>query len=203
MSGHTGFVMTIMMLNDKSTTLISGARDGNIKLWNTSDGSCLKTISAHEGTVRCLTQFHIRGELMFASGGVDMKVKIWKMDGSSYKVLTGHADHVYSLVYLHDGRLASGSRDHSAKIWDLDNFSCLRTLSGHGSDIFCMVQLEDGQLLTGSGDKSIKFWNANKPDVPLVKTLDNAHTADVYSLVQLKDGRLASASVDKSIVIWA
>jgi len=66
-----------------------------------------------------------------------------------------------------------------------------------------MCQLQDGQLLTGSGDKSIKFWNANKPDVPLVRTSSDAHTSDVYSLIELHDGRLVSASVDKTILIWA
>ena len=63
--------------------------------------------------------------------------------------LTGHGDHVYSLVMLHDGRLASGSRDHTIRIWDMQSFTCLKTLSGHTLDIFCMTQLVDGQLLSG------------------------------------------------------
>ena len=61
--------------------------------------------------------------------------------------LTGHSDHVYSLAVLDGGRLVSGSRDHTARVWDLGTLRCLKTLSGHSSDIFCVTLSHDRQML--------------------------------------------------------
>ena len=74
------------------------------------------------------------------------------VEGVLQHTLSGHADHVYSLCMLDSRRLLSGSRDHSAKVWDLATFTCLKTLSGHSSDIFCSTLGPDGQMLyTGFG----------------------------------------------------
>jgi len=49
---------------------------------NKNAGVCVRTIEpAHDGTVRCLAQFYLSGELVIASGGVDSKVKIWRGEG--------------------------------------------------------------------------------------------------------------------------
>ena len=46
-------------------------------------------------------------------------------------IITSQATH--PLAVLHDGRLASGSRDKTIRVWDLSSGVCDRVLEGHTS----------------------------------------------------------------------
>ena len=72
----------------------------------------------------------------------------------------GHAASVWSVAFSPDGqRLATGSFDNSAKIWDLDSGKALTTLEGHTSYVGSVDFSPDGKrLATGSTDKSAKIW---------------------------------------------
>jgi WD40 repeat protein len=110
-------------------------------------GACLQTLQGHDGTVRCLADWAHNGLI---SGGVDKIIRLWSAgtgtlcavvhelsdvcmcaDGVAQHKLSGHGDHVYSLLVLANDRLASGSRDNTAKIWlgpcgDIVLMFCLR-----------------------------------------------------------------------------
>ena len=78
-AGHEGPVCSLVEVprGDK-TELISGSWDGTCKIWNTEDGSVIRTISAgvHAVTVCALPT----GEI--ATGSQEATVKIWAIDGS-------------------------------------------------------------------------------------------------------------------------
>jgi WD40 repeat protein len=59
------------------------------------------------------------------------------------------------------GRLASGSEDHTIKIWNINNLTCERTLFGHTGYVDSLVHLSDDRLVSGSSDHTIKIWNVN------------------------------------------
>ena len=63
--------------------------------------------------------------------------------------LLGHGDTVISLAVLRNGRLSSGSRDRTIRIWDLTSLSCLQTLSGHTEGVNCIIEWTDGLILSG------------------------------------------------------
>ena len=52
--------------------------------------------------------------------------------------LRGHRNHVYSLAALADGRVVSGSYDHTLRVWDVTEPSgrCDLTLSGHSDCVY-------------------------------------------------------------------
>jgi hypothetical protein len=74
--------------------------------------------------------------------------------------LTGHDYGVYSVSWSSDGTcLASGSRDHTIKIWDVKTERCLVTLNGHTNDVNSVTWSLDGtRLASGSDDNTIKIW---------------------------------------------
>ncbi|PHH49659.1 Vegetative incompatibility protein HET-E-1 [Ceratocystis fimbriata CBS 114723] len=118
------------------------------------------------------------------------------------QTLKGHGGGVTSVVFSKDGqRLASGSSDHTVKIWDATSGTCLQTLKGHGDTVTSVVFSNDGQrLASGSDDRTVKIWDATSGTC--LQTLEG-HDDWVTSVVFSKDGqRLASGSFDETVKIW-
>lgn len=78
------------------------------------------------------------------------------------------------------GRLATGSQDHTLRIWDVDTGECMKLLHGHTDTIRSLQVLRDGFLASGSKDKSIRLWHVNSGT--LVYSIEEAH-AKVRSFV--------------------
>ncbi len=56
--------------------------------------------------------------------------------------------------------VATGSRDKSAKLWELSTGREVRSFAGHQASVTCVDFSADGsQLLTGSNDRSVKIWD--------------------------------------------
>ncbi len=104
----------------------------------------------------------------------------WKADSSEATIhdawtgkelirLRGHRGNLTSLVYSPDGkRLATGSQDRTARLWEVVTGKELVVLKGHRSTVTCLDFHPDGRrLATGSGDPNndqdsgeIKVWDS-------------------------------------------
>jgi WD40 repeat protein len=115
------------------------------------------------------------------------------------RTLTGHSSSVNALAVLHDGRLASGSRDGTIKLWDTATGSCAITLKGDSSSVNALAVLHDGRLASGSRDGTIKLWDTATGSCAATLKGDSS---SVNALALLHDGRLASGSSDGIINIW-
>ena len=74
----------------------------------------------------------------------------------------GHRAEVISVSWSPDGtRLATGSGDGTAKVWDAAGGRELLTLKGHAGPVFSVSWSPDGtRLATGSEDGTAKVWDA-------------------------------------------
>src|SRR3954468_22439945 len=72
----------------------------------------------------------------------------------------GHELAVISIAISPDSNfVATGSRDKSAKLWDLSTGREVRSFLGHEYSVTAMDFSKDGQtLMTGSSDGTVRFW---------------------------------------------
>ncbi len=72
------------------------------------------------------------------------------------KTLQGHTDFVFCLVKLNERQIASGSRDHSIRIWDSVDGNCLKILEGHDDSVNCLM-IHQRQIAVGGLVESIRI----------------------------------------------
>ena len=73
----------------------------------------------------------------------------------------GHELAVLSVAISSDSNyVATGSKDKSAKLWDVRSGREVRSFLGHESSVSCLEFSPDGQFLfTGSFDQTVRCWN--------------------------------------------
>src|SRR5690606_33028421 len=79
------------------------------------------------------------------------------------RVLEGHTHRVRSVAWSPDGtQLASGSTDHTARVWDATSGQALRALEGHTGSVFSVAWSPDGtRLASGSYDGTVRVWGVS------------------------------------------
>src|SRR5437899_2278086 len=75
--------------------------------------------------------------------------------------LKGHTAQVTSVAYSPDGKtLASGSLDHTLRLWELASGKNTATLRGHEAGLGCIAYSPDGKTLaSGCTYETIKLWD--------------------------------------------
>ncbi|HEY9739286.1 MAG TPA: AAA-like domain-containing protein, partial [Coleofasciculaceae cyanobacterium] len=115
--------------------------------------------------------------------------------------LEGHSNGVIAVCFSPDGKtIASGSSDHSIKLWSLDGKE-LQTFQGHEGVVNSLCFSPDGKTIaSGSNDRIIKLWSLDGREL---RTLQGHHDT-VYSISFSPNGQtIASGSDDKTIRLWS
>ena len=75
----------------------------------------------------------------------------------------GHELAVISVATSPDSNyVVTGSRDKSAKLWELSSGREVRSFLGHDYSVTTLNFTKDGKtLITGSNDKTVRLWDVN------------------------------------------
>ncbi|CAG8694343.1 5306_t:CDS:2, partial [Dentiscutata erythropus] len=151
------------------------------------------------------------------------QINLYNIKSFDFNIIYGHTDIAICLDKSYDGTvLISGSKDHTARIWNIDvdneNFdnrvNCLGICIGHTAAIGT-VALSKKSLkfcLTGSQDRTIKYWDLSHLDRsksdenfrPKASYTNKAHDKDINSIaVAPNDKIFATGSQDKTVKIWS
>jgi WD40 repeat protein len=114
---------------------------------------------------------------------------------------TGHAMRVDGLAFSPDARLlATGSKDNTVRLWDVERAFELRKLSGHTAWIKAVAFSPDGKwLATGALDGAVKLW-----DVATGRELKSlSGGGSINAIAFSPDARLlATGNAENSVQLW-
>lgn len=183
LDGHRDGVSCISKHPKRLSILISGAFDGEIRIWDIPQRICLKNFVAHDGIVRGVI-YTPKGD-NFITIGDDKTIKTWKtamstVDESdepintviSKTVLTSICHHIKKPIYATVGEVC--------QIWEESRNEPIRTI-GWGVDslhdvVFNPVETE--LLSACASDRSIILYDMRQKD-PLRKVVMNLRTNKV------------------------
>lgn len=115
LTGHRGPVNAVQM---RGNLLASASGDGMAKLWNLTDGLCVKEFSSKDRGLACV-EFSEDGRSILAGGNDQVIYEYDTNTGDLVRELIGHKGLVRSLhLDSSNNRVVSGSYDMSVKVWD-------------------------------------------------------------------------------------
>ena len=183
----------------RSIFCVSG---GEVRLLSSLDGRPIVLADAG-GEAQAAAAFSPDGSRS-ATGGhfpaTDIVIHPFTVAGQTI-ALKGHGNTISTLDFSPDGRrLASGSLDQTARIWDARTGLSLSVLHGHRAKLVGVRFASDGRrLLTHSEDDAIRLWATS--DGSLLCSL-RGH-AGVSSLDLSRDGKLVAVrDVRGTVRIW-
>lgn len=198
------FMITSVDISPNGQRIVSGNRDGNIRLWDpTVRKSPLRIMVGHESAVTSVS-FSPGGHRIVSTSG-DGTIRLWDAaTGDSIgEPIREHQTPVYSVAYSPSGNyIVSGSQDGTIRLWDAANGNAIgEPIRGHQNAVESVVYSPDGNLIVSAGlDETVRLWDASKGN-PIGEPLD--HKGWLHSVAFSPDGRrIVSGSQDGIIRLW-
>ncbi len=173
LTGHESSLWTAQFSPD-GKRIATASSDGTVKVWDSADRRCLKTLTGYAGLhlrlsnnqLPFLTVAFSPDGSRIAAGSMELPltsladprrspglVKIW--DAQTYKVLiefNKQVGRVDTLAFSPDGkRIASSSvnDDHSFCVWDVNTGAIIKTVLGSKSHVHKLRFSPDGRTIAG------------------------------------------------------
>ena len=159
--------LRILLLLDNGKLVSIFKRD--IFIWDVEKGRCVQTFKSERcsdieqvilGDSEKLA-VALKGE-MFACATRNT-ICVWNLNGFEFELI-GHTDKITALKCLGNSMLASGSKDKTIRIWQINAScvgECLATLTGHTNSIEALMPFDKSRLASVVFDEKVRVWNCN------------------------------------------
>jgi hypothetical protein len=197
-----------MAISADGYVLVSGSKDGSMKVWKRSADEPADTLTGHTGAVRRVA-ISPDGQTL-VSGGDDGTIRVWDLfRGKQTRLLQGHEGPVECVAISADEQtLICGSADQTIRVWDLSTGEIKCTFRKNSGPVYCVAISANGRtMVSGSADGMITVWDMTRLEeqegaLEEVKTL-TGHKDKVSSIAICADGlTLISGSKDGTSRIW-
>lgn len=198
---HTFGAVFAVALNPAQSLVAAADANGNIYLWQISNGQQLLALKGHTAWISSIA-FSPNGDRL-ASGSFDHTLRIWDIDtGQCLNTLVGHQDAIWSVAFSREGDvIASCSSDQTIRLWNLVEGRCLNVLQGHDAPVHSVAfSPQHPYLASSSADSTIKLWDLKTGEC--INTFQG-HNETVWSVAfSPTSPYLASGSNDKTMRLW-
>ena len=141
---------------------------------------------------------------IFAAGGDEKIINLFSNSQEQMGYFSGHKEWIYCLCAMLKNILASGSRDKTIKIWNIENRSIMSTLSGHTEAINALCHVNEGILVSGSDDYSLIIWSKSTPESSIYshrQTL-TGHKSHISGIIRLNNREIVSGEYEGDLMTW-
>ncbi len=158
---HDPLYFPIAVFSPDGTILASGSNDGTVQLWDPGNRTVVAVLEGHTEGVRALA-FSPDGSKLATAG--DQNIKLWDVAARmEIATLEGHRENVETLAFSPDGAmLASGSRDDTARLWNVATAEQIATLNVRRYHrVWSVAFSPDGSTLTVGSYKMVIRWEVD------------------------------------------
>lgn len=161
--GHGEVFCVLLSLDGRR--IVSGNRDGTIRIRDSKTAECLKMIK--RGGFNSVSSVALNANgMLIVSGSRDGTIQIWNSaTDKRHDCFPVHQDAICSVAVSSDGsRIVSGSVDGTIRIWDWDgeNANCIKHLQVPRKEIVSLVISADGShIVCQTFEGNIEIWDSD------------------------------------------
>ncbi|MCC6486752.1 MAG: protein kinase, partial [Candidatus Hydrogenedentes bacterium] len=197
-AGPPGLNSAVLSPDDRFVAV--GDTDTSVMLLDAGTGSVVKAANTPAGPVNRLV-FNSTGQRLAVTHGGQVSVFSVPAMEIGLTLDTGSSD-VTSAAFNEDAtRIATGSDDGSAAVWDMTNGGMIARLNGHGDAIVGMAfHSPEHTVITASLDYTLRVWNA---DTGIELRMLQGHSGPIRGMCFHENSDAVwTASGDHSVKRW-
>ena len=210
------------MFDESGENIVTGAKDGTLKFWETKTGFLIEEKETHPGSILSCA-IHPKNPLRVATGCEDGIVRVFDVRPRNTQpctagsdsdledelapadvILVGHAHKVYGVSWQNDGKgLVSAAMDCELRLWDVERTACVRCVDAHRSSIFALQtsRLSSWLAITASDDCTLAAHDLRLQSTVVARF--TGHTKTLWGCdIRYDDGQYLSCGMDNEVRCW-